>query len=350
MHGLDWERVGVLYRRQAASAAGRTEFQRVVNRMLAELRASHLHFYTVDDFDYYFMRQVFLPDKPAVEVEHIGIMGSAQEDGFVVSAVFEDGPAARAGLQVGDRLIAVDWQQPFRSAGSFSGKAGTVACLAVRSNGEEERIVQVLPFKQTAVEAFAEATGASARVIEKDGRRIGYIHVWCMTHREILAQFEFSVREKLRDTDGMIVDLRDGYGGHPSRFDYVFFQPAMEMNVVSRGGQSVTEHFGYHQPLVAIINEGSRSAKECYAYALKKTGRARLVGTNTAGYVLGAGAVEVGDDGLLMFPTSDLRLDGQRLEGVGVAPDVEIAPRNSYTRSDAQIAAAVAEVLKQVGG
>lgn len=348
MHGLDWEQAAVRYRDKAAASPDRPAFQRTVNQMLAELKASHLYYYTADDFDYYFMRQVFLPDQPAMKVRHIGVMGAASDEGFQVQAILEDSPAANAGLQVGDLLVSTDGKQPFTSAGSFRDKQ-QAAKVVLRRNGEEQT-VDLIPKEQTPVEAFAEATAASARLIERDGKRVGYIHLWCMTHREILRQFEFAIREKLRRTDGLVVDLRDGYGGAIWQFDYVFFQPTMAMQVIPRSGESFIEHHGYHQPLVALINGGSRSAKECFAYELKKTRRARLVGTTTAGYVLGAGGIEIEDDGLLMFPASDLRVDGQRLEGIGVSPHIEIRPRGTYSPDDAQLAGGVDEVLKLLQG
>lgn len=64
--------------------------------------------------------------------------------------------------------------------------------------------------------------------------------------------------------------------------------------------------------------------------------------------MLGAGAVIIDDDGLLLFPHSDLQIDGQRLEGIGVAPHVAIEPRASDTPDDVQIAAAVDEVITQI--
>ncbi|MGE3778422.1 MAG: S41 family peptidase, partial [Pirellulaceae bacterium] len=248
----------------------------------------------------------------------------------------------------GDRLVSVDGI-PFTSAGAFRGLAGKVTYVAFQRDGGREQIAALVPVRQTAVDAFAAATGASARVIEHKGHRIGYVHLWCCTHRQVLQQLEHAVRVKLADTDGLVLDLRDGYGGSPGWFDYVFFQPELTIRVRTRDGHTALERYGYgNRPLAAIINSGSRSAKEYLAYELKKTGRATLVGSTTAGYFLGAGAEAIGDDGLLMFPASDLLLDGQRLEGVGVAPHIAVDPVATYSPDDSQVRAAVDEVAKRL--
>src|SRR2546423_12697625 len=89
--------------------------------------------------------------------------------------------------------------------------------------------------------------------------------------------------------------------------------------------------------MVALINSGTRSAKEWFAYTIKKTKRGTLVGTNTAGAFLGANGFPVPPDGYLELPVVDLALDGRRLEGFGVAPDVTAEPVDTYNPNDRQL-------------
>ncbi|MBK9206168.1 MAG: hypothetical protein IPL73_27910 [Candidatus Obscuribacter sp.] len=58
------------------------------------------------------------------------------------------------------------------------------------------------------------------------------------------------------------------------------------MKSTGKDGRTRTVNYCYDKPLVVLINEGSRSGKEIIAYALQKSKRAVLVGTNTAGYVV----------------------------------------------------------------
>jgi carboxyl-terminal processing protease len=97
---------------------------------------------------------------------------------------------------------------------------------------------------------------------------------------------------------------------------------------------------GYDKPMVVLINRGTRSAKEFLSYEFKSSHRAKLVGTRTAGAFLGAGTFHVGSDGLLELPVLGLKVNGQLLEGSGVAPDLVVNPQSSYTERDAQLISA----------
>ena len=87
-------------------------------------------------------------------------------------------PAERAGLKVGDEIVSVDGA-PFHPIRSFRGRIGQEAAVAIRRtrDGPSKSRVDVVSIA-TAAGLFNDATLASARVIERDGRRIGYVHVW----------------------------------------------------------------------------------------------------------------------------------------------------------------------------
>lgn len=76
--------------------------------------------------------------------------------------------------------------------------------------------------------------------------------------------------------------------------------------------------------MVMLVNEGSRSGKEILAYGFRKYGIGPVVGTKTAGAVVG-GILRVMDDGSILYLAyADVQVDGVRLEGVGVEPDIEV--------------------------
>ena len=59
LHGLDWQAMRARYRPQAASPRSREDGAAVINAMLAELGASHTHYYTSDDPAYYQLADIF---------------------------------------------------------------------------------------------------------------------------------------------------------------------------------------------------------------------------------------------------------------------------------------------------
>lgn len=336
MRGLDWKAVGARYRARASAAASKHEFQAVVKEMLGELRASHLDYFTDDDMEFYLLQSVFAGNLRGLDVEHIGVTGTHQNGAFVVGAVLNDGPAARAGIRVGDRLLTADGK-PFRSAGSFRGRAGGVVEIVLDRPGAAQRAVNVKPVKQAPQAAFLEATRKSVRIVERGGKRLGYIHLWCMTDAAFERAFTEALGTTLAKTNGLILDLRDGFGGKPHEFADHLFRPDIDWVTIPRSGKAQPWRTGYNKPLVVLINGGTRSAKEFFAYQIKKSGRGTLVGTTTAGAFIGAGGYRIGSDGFLEVPLVDLTLDGKRLEGVGVPPDVRVEAHDTYDPGDRQV-------------
>ena len=85
-----------------------------------------------------------------------------------------------------------------------------------------------------------------------------------------------------------------------------------------------------------------RSGKEILAYGFKKYRLGEVIGTRTEGAVLAATAFLIGG-GLLLLAVQDVHVDGERLEGVGVAPTIEVqADPDSMDRSDPQLNRAIA--------
>jgi carboxyl-terminal processing protease len=87
----------------------------------------------------------------------------------------------------------------------------------------------------------------------------------------------------------------------------------------------------YPGPLVVLIDRPTASAAEIFAHVVQHYKRATIVGRRTAGWVLVSFNYGLSDGGRLQIPEKDyVGLDGQRLEGRGVTPDV-VVPSPSLT-------------------
>ncbi len=136
----------------------------------------------------------------------------------------------------------------------------------------------------------------------------------------------------------LILDIRGNPGGFVDSIDDVagiFLQPGTLIATGSRrhdwfGEQrfKATANVGmrYSGRLIVLVDGSTQSGAESLAEALKYYRRAIVVGTRTAGKVLGVDAEErLEDGGLLRVATLDMRAaDGTRLEGRGVNPDVTV--------------------------
>ena len=337
LNGVDWTHICEIYRGKLGGVKSKAEFKALVNQMLEELHSSHTSYVDDMDVEYAMLGAVMDQDLQSHRIAHIGLMGHPLGTEYVVTAVYDGGPAQKAGLVTGDRIVSADGK-PFETAGSFRGKEGqSVSLQFYREGSAALQTLVVTPVKQNVIKAFLDATAQSARVLNVGNRKIAYIHLWTMGNDAFKTTLEQLVTGKLHDTDGLILDLRDGYGGNPFGYTDVFYRPDIAWEQQYHGAVPNTRFTGYDKPMVALINGGSRSAKEFFTYQLKKTKRATIVGTTTAGAFLGAGKVDIGPDGMLELAIVGLRVDGRRLEGVGVSPDVTVPIAHAYTDRDTQL-------------
>jgi carboxyl-terminal processing protease len=355
LNGLDWQEQRARFRPDIASAPSREDAALIINAMLAKLGASHTHFYTPEDPAYYQLADIFVGPlehrgldrvfpKGEVSYPGIGVFTEAddQERTFV-TGVIEGAPAQAAGVLLGDEIVSAD-NRPFRSVGSFRGKVGSPVSLEIRrSSGAAPITIAVSPADLHPNEMFLRGLKASARVIATDKAKIGYVHVWSYASHRMQSALEDLISDgPLKDADALVWDLRGGWGGAQPEYLDLFNPRAPTMQIKGRNGETGFVDVKWRKPVAALINEGTRSGKEVLAYGFKEYRLGELVGHRTEGAVLAATAFLIGDDGLLLLAVEDVLVDGQRLEGVGVTPTIEVPFDSRYASgSDPQLDRAV---------
>ncbi len=134
---------------------------------------------------------------------------------------------------------------------------------------------------------------------------------------------------------GLIIDLRWNAGGNTRQAQKVagallgegltmgFHQDAKGYEAV----RTARSEHKYEGPLVVLIGPRSGRCSEMLASAIKDHRRGKLVGRMTNGSLLTADTFPLPDGGYMSVPTRDFRSStNQRLQGVGVAPDVRVLP------------------------
>lgn len=319
----------------------------------AALKSSHCNFVTINDEMYHFLHSLFSDFNKKLnkgKIDYVGfVTGSAGFDDNQVRYVLTDSPAAKAGIEIGDRILKVngiDYVGYANIIGTF-GKT-----LSVQINRQDDsKTVSIKPDKVDLYSAYVEATRKSARVEHVNGKNIGYVHVWCGGRKNSEALNEI-LEDKLVNTDGLIFDLRDGYGGNSlSDLDRFYRDPKAypDFDTVNRNGKRRISRYYYDKPVVAIINGGSRSGKELLSFSLKRTGRAKLIGTKTAGAVLAGSLSPIDEKTTAYIAVLDGTIGGVRLEGIGVAPDIEIDnPSRTQAGYDKQVTLARDTLLELI--
>lgn len=362
-NGVDWQAMRDRYRPLVAQAQSREAAAREINQMLSELNTSHTRFYTSDEPAYYQILGIFAPrdselqeqlknvlPEGKIEYTDIGIFTKVIDGKRFVNAILDGSPAAAAGLQVGDQLLSVEGQ-PFHPVQSFAGKAEQPLTLLVQRSVNEQKELQVTPKQYDAVNMFVDAQAASIQIIEREGRKIGYMHVWSYAgdqYQELLE--DELLYGRLKDTDAFILDLREGWGGTPINVLNLYQDQCPSLTNIQRDGTRTIYDSCWKKPVVMLVNEGSRSAKEILAYGFQRYKIGQVVGSKTAGAVVAGRPFLLKDGSVLYLALNDVYIDGDiRLEGVGVTPDVVVPFSLPYAQgADPQKDAAIATALQTI--
>jgi carboxyl-terminal processing protease len=326
--GARWAETNAGY---AARIEDAETFRRETRRRLAELGASHTEYYLQDDPGYRDLLSIFraVLKRPA-EGESLGLGLVERDGGWFVARVFPGGPAEAAGLRRGDRLVSADGE-PYHPVRSLRGKAGRPVVLAVRSREDGPlRTVQVTPRIADPQEEWLAAQRAGTRVLDRRGHRVGYVPVWSCAGGGPAEALADSLAADLKDAEALVLDLRGGWGGCDSALVALFDPAVPVLTRIDRDGSRSDFAASWRKPLVVLVDGGSRSGKEMVARALQRNRRAVIVGERTAGAVLAGQPILLTDGSLLFLAVEDVRIDGERIEGGGVQPDIAVPATLPY--------------------
>lgn len=331
----------------------------VINRLLDRLDTSHTSHYTPDQQTYYELLDIYSAAGLFAQVvalfpkgvSYVGIGAFTQEldGGTFITDVWPGGPAADAGLMLGDEIIAVN-DQPFHPIASFAEKEGQKVALTVRPIRDAPTVrVTVTPRRIRPSDAFEQALRSSATVHRLRGVSLGYIRPISYAGQRFQdALVEELSKRAFKRAAGLVLDLRGGWGGASPEFAEVFLGGAPSLTMITRDGFEHTMSFRWRKPLVVLIDGGTRSGKEVLSHAFNQAG-IPLIGTNTAGAVVGGSPFLLSDGSLLIVAAMDALVDGQRLEGVGIAPTVPVEFDPRYAGgSDPQLDAALEELYRLI--
>lgn len=342
------------------SNASLKEIDASIDTLLARLKTSHTARYTPDQIAYFELVDVFrynyrrdlrrlFPRDGTVAYDGVGMATRSVDGRIFVSDVYDGGPASRANVKAGDEILAADGAA-FAELGSFRGKVGEDVMLTLRraKNGPEMNI-KVRVERLQPSEILLEAISNSVKIVNRDGRRIGYIRIWSYTRGEVGEILAEALGDgHLADVDGLVLDLRSRWGGAPADAAEIFVGGTPEMTMLDRDGEVRYVNARWRKPVVAIIDEGTRSGMEIFANALKANG-IPLVGSETAGDVVGGRGFLLPDDSLLVLAVVDVFVDGRRLEGNPVEPDIAVPFDFRYANgADPQFEAAVDEMASRL--
>lgn len=318
----------------AKASANPDVYDPAIARILASLNASHTGRFHADELAYYELADIFrynfrgelrrlFPPEGKITYPGIGIATAEIDGKTFVTDVYDGAAADKAGVEVGDEILTVDGA-PFTEIASFRDKAGESVKIALRRKaGGAPVTLEVAVAQLQPSETLLEAISNSAEIVEVDGKKIGYLRVWFFAGGDVEETLERALTGPLADADALVLDLRGRWGGAPPDAAEIILGGTPPFRFIGRDGQGRVSNVRWRKPVVAIIDEGTRSGLEVFAFALKAKG-IPLIGTKTAGALLGGRGYLLPDVTLLEIAVAGVEVDGVKLEGVGVAPDIAV--------------------------
>ena len=263
--------------------------------------------------------------------EGIGVEVLQQDNTLKVVSPIDDTPAARAGLQAGDLIVAIDGTpiNAIDASEPLRGKAGSSVVLTI-ARGDKK------PFDVTVMRETIRVTSVRSKMLEPG---YGYIRISTFQadtgadFQKQLNQLQAQAGGKLK---GLVLDLRSNPGGLLTAAVQVADDLLEKGGIVSTRGRISISDAKFDAtpgdllkgaPMVVLADAGSASASEVLAGALRDNGRARVVGSRT----YGKGSVQTvlpldNGDSVKLTTARYYTPSGRSIQATGILPDVELTP------------------------
>ncbi|XVJ50947.1 MAG: S41 family peptidase [Vampirovibrio sp.] len=218
----------------------------------------------------------------------IGVQIGVKDDKIMVIAPMEGTPAEKAGLKAGDEITSIDGKPTkglsIKDASKFiRGDKGTYVKVGVLRDNQD------LTFNIVRDEITLKSVSVVPPLPTDLPAEVGYVKLSTFLSKTAASELK-EILIQYKDKQALILDLRSNPGGLLTNAVFIadfFLKGGAIVSTVDRHGYKVITHATNKQmsaqPLVVLIDEGSASASEILAGALKDHQRAILVGEKSFG-------------------------------------------------------------------
>jgi len=257
----------------------------------------------------------------------IGIQIGMKESLLTVIAPIEDTPAYKAGIQAGDKIVKIN---------NVTTRDMTLQDAVSKMRGAPKTIVVITIMREgwkdtkdfTLTREIIKVKSVKSKIIESG---IGYVKInqfQEQTANDLAAAMKKLNEEKITS---LVLDLRNDPGGLLNSSIDVASQFLEKGKLVvytkTRAGEK-SEFFTngnghFTLPMVVLVNQGSASASEIVAGALKDWNRAVILGTVTFGKGSVQTVIPLSDgSGLRLTTAKYYTPKGKSIQGTGITPDI----------------------------
>lgn len=316
------EVLSVVKRNYVEPTDGKALIYNAIRGMLSSLDP-HSGFLTAEDY-----KEMQVDTKG--EFGGLGIQIGLKDGSLTVISPIEDTPAWKAGIKAGDKIVRINGESTKNlslndAVNKMRGPRGTNVTISVMREGWKE------PQDFTITRDIIKIKSVRHRVLEGN---IGYVKV--NQFQEATAEDLSSAIKKLGEANvtAMVLDLRNNPGGLLQSAVEVTSQFVPQGKLVvylkgrsgdrtdykTAGGRAV-----YSAPMVVLVNQGSASASEIVAGALKDWNRAVVLGVQTFGKGSVQSVIPLSDGAGLRITTARYYTPkGTSIQSTGITPDIVV--------------------------
>ncbi|CAN5194824.1 hypothetical protein BH20ACT16_BH20ACT16_01410 [soil metagenome] len=303
-----------------------------------------------DRFSAYFSAKEYAQFQDSLDSAFSGVGTAVRsvEKGLRIQTVYDDSPARKAGLKVGDVVIEAGTRTlrgltSEKAIALIKGPEGTKVTLTIRRGDRT--------FKRRLTRARVSVPVVSSRLANAGGTRVAYIALSTFGPRTAHVEMNEAIRRvKRRRAKGIVFDLRGNGGGLVTEAQLIASMFIAEGPIVTTRGRAVPDRtldavgqpVAGKLPTVVLVDGGTASASEIVAGALQDTKRAKLVGVKTFGKGVFQEVLPLDNGGALditvgqYFLPSGRNLGGAGTKtGSGLTPDVRASDDPDTKRDEA---------------
>lgn len=311
-----------------------------------------------DPYTVYFSKEEYTEFTENLEgqFQGIGVIIGKREDQLIIISPIEGTPASKAGLLAGDSIVTINDESTMgltveKATTKIRGKKGTEVKLEISREGQSESGLQEFVIIRDVIDV------PNIKVEEKDN--VGIISLsqfQAETASELDQEISKLVNEK--KISNIILDLRNNPGGYLQSAVEIteLFVPKGSIAVIEKGkDKKVIEELKTKKSpkyenikLIILVNQGSASASEIVAGALRDLKQVKLVGQKTFGKGVVQSTKKFNDGAVLKYTIAEwFTPSGTAINKEGIKPDFEIkiTPEDIKSKRDPQLDKAI-EIIK----
>ena len=286
-----------------------------------------------DPYSHWMNAEVYQEMKQEKEGEFggVGIQITIEDNFLTIISPLEGSPASKVGLEPRDKIIKINEESAEKitlteAMRKLRGEPGTEVKMTIQRREEKN------PLEFTITRAIIKFPNIKEKTFPEN---IGYIKIVGFTNENTAEDLrEALIKLKTMQIEALILDLRYNPGGLLTQAVKVADEFLSSGIIVSIKGRDSSQNQVYsaHQqgegeeiPLIILINQGSASASEIVASAIKENKRGILLGEKTFGKGTVQAIIPINKEGAMTLTTAKYYTPSEiSIEGEGIEPDIKV--------------------------